>query len=249
MNDFLEERDDYLEDADKEGEESKEWMVTFTDMTLLVLVFFIFLFSLSTINKKKFILSISSVKQALKKERLGHGISPGALETEGLLIGEEEQVIKKILKDQEKVYADFNFFFAQHGLEGKLGAKLESGKVIIRVPSKVLFPPGKVELTSEGKELLKTLKDFFIRHPDEKINICGYTDDTPVKPNSRFKDNWELSALRAVNVLRYLIRLGIDPRRMTATGYGEMNPLYPNTSEENRSKNRRVEFVLEKIIQ
>ncbi len=248
MNDFTEEKEnDYL-DLDKESEESKEWMITFTDMTLLILVFFIFLFSLSTLNKAKFILSISSVKQALKREKLGPNISPGSLESEGFLIG-EEQAIKKILESQKKVYADFNFFFAQHGLEGKVGAKLESGKIIIRVPSKILFPSGKVELTPEGKKILKILKEFFIRHPDEKINICGYTDDTPVSPTSRYKDNWELSALRAVNVLRYLIKLGIDPKRMTATGYGEMNPLYPNTSEENRAKNRRVEFVLEKIIQ
>jgi len=233
---------------DSEEDKTEGWMITFTDMTLLILVFFIFLFSLSTINKVRFQQSIYSVKKALKRE-YGGGIIP--LETpnikEGVVLSEAE-LIKKIIEEQHKVFADINFFFAQQGLEGKIGARLQNGKIILTVPSNIMFASGSVDLTSEGKHVLKKLKEFFVRHPDEKINICGYTDDTPVAPNVRFRDNWELSALRAVNVLRYLIGLGIDSTRLTATGYGEMNPLYPNTSEINRAKNRRVEFVLEKMI-
>ena len=61
-----------------------------------------------------------------------------------------------------------------------------------------------------------------------------------------FPSNWELSAVRATTVLKYLVSKGVAPQRLTATGYGQVMPLMPNTTEENRAQNRRVEFVLEK---
>ena len=81
------------------------------------------------------------------------------------------------------------------------------------------------------------------------INLKGYTDDVLPSPTARFRDNWELSAMRAVNVLRLMVELGLNPNRMTATGLADLEPLLPNTSPENRAQNRRVEFVLEKIVE
>jgi len=83
---------------------------------------------------------------------------------------------------------------------------------------------------------------------NEKINIIGHTDDIPPSPNSRFKDNWEISAMRALNVLRFLASLGINPERMMATGLADTKPLVPNTSPKNRKRNRRVEIILEREV-
>ena len=82
-------------------------------------------------------------------------------------------------------------------------------------------------------------------YPEYTINIKGHTDDIPIA-TERFPSNWELSAVRATTVLKYLIGKGISARRLTATGYGDSDPLVPNTSDRNRAVNRRVEFVLEK---
>ena len=117
---------------------------------------------------------------------------------------------------------------------------------MLRLPSEVLFAPGSAELTAQGREAVATLKNFFIKNADQTINIKGYTDDVP--PRGRYADNWELSSMRAVNVLRYLLDLGLSAERMTATGLSDLEPLYPNTTPENRAKNRRVEFVLEKSV-
>ncbi len=114
--------------------------------------------------------------------------------------------------------------------------------------SKVLFDLGEVELKPEGKKLLQDMKDIFNRHPQQRINIEGHTDNIPPREDGRFEDNWEISSLRALNTVRFLMQEGIDPGRMTATGYANLQPLYPNTSEGNRARNRRVEFVLERHI-
>ena len=86
---------------------------------------------------------------------------------------------------------------------------------------------------------------MFRDHADYRIAIRGHTDDLGID-TAQFPSNWELSAVRATTVLRYFIGQGIDPERMTATGYADYLPLVENNSVENRARNRRVEFVLEK---
>jgi chemotaxis protein MotB len=76
------------------------------------------------------------------------------------------------------------------------------------------------------------------------IRVEGHTDNVPIY-TKRFPSNWELSTVRAVNVLKYFADAGgIDPRRLSAVGYGESKPLVANISPQSRAKNRRVEIVL-----
>ncbi len=111
-----------------------------------------------------------------------------------------------------------------------------------------MFRSGQINLTPKGVKIITTLKNFFIQHKDQTIKIIGYTDNVRPSSKSRFKDNWEISALRAVSVLRQLLKMGIESTRLTATGLAYLNPIYPNTTNEYRAKNRRVEFVLEKRV-
>ncbi|SDN88627.1 chemotaxis protein MotB [Desulfonauticus submarinus] len=231
----------------EDNEEPQPWLTTFADLSMLLLVFFILLFSMSTLNQKVFKETILSVRQALGKGEKGTLKIPLGAEGAGVSVDEIRQY-REIIEGQKKVFSDLQYFYTEKGLEGIVGAYLESGKIILRLPAQVLFAPGQVELTEQGKKTLIELKDFFIKHPDQKINIVGYTDNIPPKPGGRFKDNWEISALRAINVLRFLLSLGIEPQRLTATGFADLNPVYPNNTPENRAKNRRVEFVLEKMI-
>jgi len=82
-------------------------------------------------------------------------------------------------------------------------------------------------------------------YSEYSVNIKGHTDDRPIL-TKEFPSNWELSSIRATTVLKYLIQGGIDPGRLTATGYSDLLPLVANDTPENRAINRRVEFVLEK---
>ena len=109
----------------------------------------------------------------------------------------------------------------------------------------VLFASGSADFRESAAPILDEIVNIIRAYSEYKVNIKGHTDDVPIS-TPQFPSNWELSAVRATTVLKYLISKGVNPFRLTATGYGELLPLVPNESSENRATNRRVEFVLEK---
>ncbi|SMP78226.1 chemotaxis protein MotB [Desulfonatronum zhilinae] len=235
-------------DLDENGEGDKDWMVTFTDMCLLLLVFFILLFTMSTLDDTRFQESFFSVRMALG-DTMGGTLGADRIPAEDIGVFIDQAMLhRQVVENQRRIFSDFRYYQNTKGLEGVVGAVFDEGTITLRVPGDVLFGLGQVTLTPEGRRVIAELKDFFIRYHDQTINIRGFTDDIPPRSGGRFEDNWEISALRAVNVLRYLMELGIEPVRLTSTGLAEMYPLFPNTTDENRSRNRRVEFVLEKRI-
>jgi len=233
-------------DLDEEEGEGGEWLVTFADMSMLLLTFFILLFSMSTLDITRFSDSFTSVRQALGQD--GERASTLRVESDDGAILESVMLQKQLLDAQRKVYSDIRTYMNRQGVEGIIGAVFDEGVITLNVPSSALFEKDEVTVSPQGREVLLKLKDIFIKRNDQDINIRGYTDSDPPAPGSRFADNWEVSALRAVNVLRLYLEVGIEPNRLTATGLADLHPLYPNTTSENKARNRRVEFVLEKRI-
>lgn len=225
-----------------------EWILTYADMVTLLLTFFVLLFSMSTIDTQQFTENFSAIKSALSGQESKTATSKITAKEASVLV-EQIQMRRQIEQAQQRVFQDVKLLQTTQGVEGVVSAKLDKGKITLRMPSEVLFDSGSATLKPEGREVIMRMKNFFIKYPDQMINIKGYTDDIPPGQGSRFQDNWELSALRAVNVLRVLVSMGISPNRMTATGLADLDPLYPNNAPENRQKNRRVEFVLEKIVE
>lgn len=230
----------------QEEDNSKDWITTFADLSLILLVFFVLLYSISTLNDKRFKESFVSVRRALGSEE-GKFAQPVSESEPGVFI-DEVRAMRQLRENQKKVFSDLTLYTADKGLEGIVGAHLQEGEITLSVPSKVLFASGSVQLKPEGERIIKQLKNFFLRYPDQTINIQGHTDNVPPSENSRFKDNWEISSLRAITVLRTLINAGIEPNRLTATGFADLQPIVPNSTPENKARNRRVEFVLQKRI-
>lgn len=229
-----------------DDDEASEWLMTFADLTTLLLVFFILLFSMSVIDQKRFTDSFLTVRQVFGGKDRDLLTTP--VRQDDAAIMDSVRLQKQLIESQRKVFSDMRTFMNQKGVEGVVGAVFDEGVITLKVPSAVLFGKGEVEVSPQGEALLRVLRDFFLKNKTQTINIKGYTDDTLPSQDSRFKDNWEISAMRAVNTLRFFVRSGIESNRLTATGLGDLDPLLPNTSEENRAKNRRVEFVLERKV-
>lgn len=234
-------------DVEDDTSDSNEWLMTFSDLTMLLLVFFIMLYSMSTPDPEKVTNALQAVTQALSGKESKLATSTISREEAGVIL-DQVMLNRQIQLAQQKVFSDVKFLQTKKGLEGLVGANFEDGVITIRAPGDVLFAPGEVTLTPKGREIIEAMKDFFVQHPDQTINIRGYTDDVLPGTGARFRDNWEVSSMRAVNVLRVLMDMGIESKRLTSTGLADLNPLFPNTSPEYRAQNRRVEFVLEKRV-
>ncbi|MBA4356942.1 MAG: flagellar motor protein MotB [Desulfovibrio sp.] len=234
--------------SEDEGEaDSQEWLITFSDLTMLMLVFFILLYAMSTPDTQKMSSALQAVTAALGGKESKLTTSSISKEDAGIIL-DQVMLNRQMQLAQQKVFSDVKLLQTKKGLEGLVGANFEDGIITLRAPGDVLFARGDVVLTEKGRAIIAEMKDFFIQHADQTINIRGYTDDQPPPAGSRFRDNWEVSSMRAVNVLRVLMQMGIEPKRLTSTGLADLNPLFPNTSEEYRAQNRRVEFVLEKRV-
>jgi chemotaxis protein MotB len=115
--------------------------------------------------------------------------------------------------------------------------------VVTVVTDDVLFAPGSATLEASGRRVLDVLAPTLTEF-DNPIMIEGHTDDRPINTD-RFPSNWELSSHRATTVLRELVDAHhLDPRRLSASGYGEQHPIGDNSTAEGRAANRRVELVI-----
>jgi chemotaxis protein MotB len=131
--------------------------------------------------------------------------------------------------------------FQQNGLT----VDIRNGKVYVSLTDKLLFPSGSITIDDKGKQALKQLAVVLNKEPDINIAVEGHTDDKKVINLGQIKDNWDLSVLRATSVTRYLSETeGVDPKRLTATGKSQYQPIDATNTPEALAKNRRIEIVL-----
>lgn len=124
------------------------------------------------------------------------------------------------------------------------GVSVSQGRegVTLRIDDSLLFPSGEAVLTSQGQDVVESLIDVLTSF-DGQISVEGHTDDIPIA-TPRFPSNWELSAGRAIAVMRHLERQGVAISRMRAVGYADTQPMESNATPAGRAANRRVELLL-----
>lgn len=126
-----------------------------------------------------------------------------------------------------------------------LTIELKDGKVYVSLSNQLLFETGSTSIDKQGLEALKSLSEVVNNTTDISILVEGHTDNQVVSGNNRFKDNWELSVLRATEVVKFMQTEGkVDPTRLTASGRGEYFPIEAGDSKEARAKNRRTEVII-----
>jgi chemotaxis protein MotB len=127
---------------------------------------------------------------------------------------------------------------------GQLRVVMRGGRMILELPNDVLFDSGKTEIKDVGKKTLVQIAEVLRTMPDRKFQVAGHTDNVKIQ-TARFPSNWELSTARAVEVLKLLVESGMDPKNVSAAGYGEFAPVAPNDAPDGRAKNRRIEIALQ----
>jgi chemotaxis protein MotB len=152
-------------------------------------------------------------------------------------------------KDLERYRSEF-FGRLSQLLAGREGVRVVGDRFVFS--SEVLFDPGRASLAGEGRaqiaSVVQILNDVAGEIPSELdwiIRVDGHTDDVPLSGLGEYADNWELSQARALSVVRFMMDdLGMDPKRLAPTGFGQYRPVAEGTSTEARAQNRRIELKL-----
>ena len=164
-------------------------------------------------------------------------------------IGKEmNSALARRVEELQRFKSDF-FGRVRELIKGRKEIRIVGDRFVFQ--SEVLFKVGSDELGIKGEEemakLAITLMDIEKSLPtdiDWILQIDGHTDNLPVKKGQNYLDNWELSTKRALSVLRFLIKQGIKPNRLSASGYGSFQPIDKNKTSVARAKNRRIEMKI-----
>jgi len=204
--------------------------------------------------------SLTSEVDNLKKERAALQGEKAALQQEKESIQKDtealtekvDQLSKKAEKAEElekatQTYEDLQKKLEKEIQEGQVQIKEMKDRLTVTMVDQILFPSGSAKVGKKGKSVLAKVVTILKDVKGKRIEVDGHTDNVPIVSalKSRFATNWELSTARATEVVRYLQDDGgIDPHILSATGYGEYQPIASNDTEDGKHKNRRIEIVL-----
>ena len=227
------------------------WLVTFSDLVMLLLTFFVLLLSMSSMDTKKLKSMFAHFKGAtgaleFSGMRGVHdltGFIKKYRDTQGLLVIDPDLVKELLLPSME----------AEDQLKSKLKEFEEALKIlddnrgiVLSIQEDLIFDPGESRIKREVFPILEAISRA-IDSSTNDILIMGHTDNIPIK-NEQYDSNWELSAARGLSVLDYFVKnRGLSPSRFTVGGYGPSRPLLPNSTPKNRATNRRVEIIFKHI--
>ena len=141
---------------------------------------------------------------------------------------------------RSKVFKDLMKRLQSMISSGKLKVEIRKGRMIVKMSDKILFDPAKTKLKDDGKEALKQLAAVFKDIGNRDFLVAGHTDNVPIKTR-KFPSNWDLSAARAVEVVKFLQNEGVDPKHLGAAGFSEHDPVGDNSLDDGRRANRRID--------
>lgn len=232
-----------------EKDNSERWLLTYSDLMNLLLILFIMLYSMANVDVAKY----QQVAQSLRSV-LGGNSSAGSVIGSGaggaslleLDANAPSPVMPAQLEEQqmESVKQTVTDIIQKQGLQGEVEVSMQERGVVISIKEKVLFKSGSADIEPGSLQTIERIGKVLTALKGKQIRIEGHTDSDPIK-SSRFPDNQELSTARANSVWRIFVNiLGMDPKTISATGYGEFRPLVPNDTPEHKAQNRRVDIAV-----
>ncbi len=212
------------------------WEIIYSGFILILLCFFVMMCAFSNVEASRMDKFVKSFTHSIDVLKGGFGFQTEGDMTDASSDFRAEQ--KRLGPIFEKLVNIENTF----GLEDNISISFSGEGLVMRLSDTSLFGLGVAEISPKARPLLDKIADVLAEAPHE-VRIEGHADNLPIHTPG-FPSNWELSTARAVNVLRYVLDSGkCDPQMLSAAGFGEFQPIYPNDSPEHRTKNRRVEFI------
>lgn len=239
----------------EEHENHERWLVSYADFITLLFAFFVVMYAISSINEGKYrvlsdalINAFRNAPSSMNPVEFETRLSPAA-GTKPIKAAPPKKPdadidpqVRKQTETMKQVAQDLLKVMAPLVKEGQVRVTQSRRGVTVEINAAVLFPPGQATLQGDPVKVLSAVAQVLAKVPN-KIQVEGHTDDSPIN-TSLYPSNWELSTARAASVVRLFIANGVSPDRLVAVGYADNRPLVPNTSEENRARNRRVTMLV-----
>lgn len=209
-------------------------MTTFSDMTTLLLTFFVLLISIANFDKKKAeqVFGVLSGSTGILSQ-----VSTSQMSDQNIVA--RKAMSESVEKTPEKIEKMVKEFVQAQNIEKMVSVVKTDKGISVRILDSVFFNAGNAAILPKAYPILDKIVDMAKDTP-YYVNVEGHSDDMPM--GRAALSNWDLSAARAVSVVKYFINAGYNPAHISASGYGEFHPILPNITEENRAKNRRVEI-------
>jgi len=155
------------------------------------------------------------------------------------------------LSELKGTYQSFQDKMKDEIARGEINLEETGGKLRVGLVDKILFDPGEAEIAKRGEDVLARVAEALVAIPDKQIQVSGHTDRMPINSKliERYPTNWELSAARAIKVVRFLAeKANVPADRLVASGYGEFHPVASNKTPAGRARNRRIEILLTPML-
>ncbi|VAX19729.1 Flagellar motor rotation protein MotB [hydrothermal vent metagenome] len=222
-----------------------DWIVTFADLATLLLTFFVLMLSFANVDVVKFKELAGSVadRYGVTMEERGsyQAVSSGSMADVDSNLKETTAVVRR-----ERLVNTIYDTIIREGFRGSTSITSTDEGVRVRVRGRALFEPGKSILRPESLKLLEGLVNLLNQTKDLILVIEGHTDSSRIR-TKKFPSNWELSVIRASTALEYIISKGAPAKRLSAVGYADTKPLFPQDKPETRLLNRRIEFLFKRL--
>ncbi|CEI81173.1 motility protein B [Oceanobacillus oncorhynchi subsp. incaldanensis] len=252
----------------KQSHVDESWLLPYSDLLTLLVALFIVLFASSDVNVERYF-QLANVF----RDELSSGSGTGLLDYESEPIppsmkegrdegdymeegtddeeGSEEETADEadIEGEQEllrlrQVEEEINIYIEEAGLTEEFGTTLTGEGLLVTMRNDILFDSGSAVVKQEGIQVAEDVSQILHTEPPHQVVISGHADDVPIH-NADFESNWELSVTRAMNFMQILMQNDdLDPTLFSVKGYGEFEPAFPNDTEEDRARNRRVEVLV-----
>lgn len=223
------------------------WLIPYADLLTLLLALFIVLFASSQVDQKKLSAMAASMGYAFNSPL--SGAPPGTFAIMPSVGGSQSSGQDPATMEAGQLSAlkrSLDMYVLESGLNAELESTMTDQGLVVRIRDTVLFNSGSADILPKAKEITAKLADL-LGGLDQNIWISGHTDNVPIN-TYQYPSNWDLSAARALNVMKIMFEHNpkLKPDKFSAIGYSEYRPLAKNDSEQGRAKNRRVEVLIER---
>lgn len=221
----------------------ERWLLTYSDLITLLLIFFIVMFSMSTVDQQKYKELSKTLTEALHGTSVTNSVVGHPLVNQPVpAVVPYRQVNTLPDPALDRLYQKIVSYIKVHHLQSDMSVMDQRRGVQITLKGVAFFGTASAQVRPDALQKISGLIPLFQSLPNA-IVVEGYTDDRPIR-TAEFPSNWELSAIRAMNVVHYLIAQGIAPSRLGGVGYGAEHPVASNNTKAGRQQNRRVNIVI-----